>query len=99
MLEKKIFEYYVLRSCDLGLCSCNLGLSSCLFMFFNMNKQSRLLQREVGEVDFKLRGLVFFFLIYFFLIFGFVFLLFLFKTHLNLNSCDFWFLIFLFRLN
>ena len=67
MLEKKIFEYYVLRSCDLGLCSCNLGLSSCLFMFFNMNKQSHLLQREVGEVDFKLRGLVFFFfLIYFF---------------------------------
>ena len=61
MLEKKIFEYYVLRSCDLGLCSCNLGLSSCLFMFFNMNKQSRLLQREVGEVDFKLKGLVFFF--------------------------------------
>ena len=61
MLEKKIFEYYVLRSCDLGLCSCNLGLSSCLFMFFNMNKQSRLLQREVGEVDFKLWGLVFFF--------------------------------------
>ena len=93
MLEKKIFEYYVLRSCDLGLCSCNLGLSSCLFMFFNMNKQSRLLQREVGEVDFKLRGLVFFFF------FGFVFFLFLFKTHLNLNSCDFWFLIFLFRLN
>ena len=60
MLEKKIFEHYVLRSCDLGLC-CNLGLSSCLFMFFNMNKQSRLLRREVGEVDFKLRGLVFFF--------------------------------------
>ena len=24
---------------------------------------------------------------------GFVFLLFLFKTHLDLNSCDFWFLI------
>ena len=98
MLEKKIFEHYVLRSCDLGLC-CNLGLSSCLFMFFNMNKQSHLLQREVGEVDFKLRGLVFFFFNLFFLIFGFVFLLFLFKTHLNLNSCDFWFLIFLFRLN
>ena len=37
MLEKKIFEYYVLRSCDLGLCSCNLVLSSCLFMFYNMN--------------------------------------------------------------
>ena len=36
MLEKKIFEYYVLRFCDLGLCFCNLGLSSCLFMFFNM---------------------------------------------------------------
>ena len=66
MLEKKIFEYYVLRSCDLGLCSCNLGLSSCLFMFFNMNKQSHLLQREVGEVDFKLRGLVFFFFNLFF---------------------------------
>ena len=37
MLEKKIFEYYVLGSCDLGLCSCNLVLSSCLFMFYNMN--------------------------------------------------------------
>ena len=37
MLEKKIFEYYVLHSCDLGLCSCNLVLSSSLFMFYNMN--------------------------------------------------------------
>ena len=37
MLEKKIFEYYVLHSCDLGSCSCNLVLSSCLFMFYNMN--------------------------------------------------------------
>ena len=36
MLEKKIFKYYDLHSCDLGLCSCNMGLSSCLFMFFNM---------------------------------------------------------------
>ena len=34
VLEKKIFEYYVLRSCELGLFSCNLDLSSCLFMFF-----------------------------------------------------------------
>ena len=40
--------------------------------------------------------LVFFFFFFFcFCVFGskFVFLLFLFKTHLDLNSCDFWFLI------
>ena len=36
-----------------------------------------------------LENLVFFF----FFFYGFVFLLFLFKTHLDLNSYDFWFLI------
>ena len=29
MLEKKIFEHYVLRFCDLGLCSCNTLPSKC----------------------------------------------------------------------
>ena len=60
-----------------------------------MSKQSRLLWREVGEVDFKLRGLVFFFFNFWVCVLksGFVLLLFLFKIHLNLNSCDFLFLI------
>ena len=48
--------------------------------------------RERGGDEME-RLFIYLLLLFFLIISGFVFLLFLFKTHLDLNSCDFLFLI------